>query len=809
MWRRQVGVACDGARGRAVRKLRSTIGVNGRARMVRYLTVPTGVDGAGWAAPTSLNAALERAAHAAASAPGERGSLGHASRGVGGADATEVHRSEARGITFLFAEPADGDGVADAHVVDVGEAGARRLGPVKRLTYPSLHARALAVGGALRAAGVKPGDVVLLQVAELSRTVEALWGCFAVGALPAPTLAPSADALRGGDVATVTRLRQAWETLGNPVVLVEEATRDAVVSSLHGESGGPARVLSLEELVAAGSEPLRRMVDVRETDRALVMLTSGTTSAPKAVPLSHKNCLASIDAQAWAFSPSALANPRAGRDMNVGYSADGSMVQPALEELSSHVSLNCFPLYHAGGLLMFHLRDVAFGCDAVLLPGARFFEDPARWVDAVSHHRATLSWGPNYFFALIAEATQALKAEAAGSGDATEAARARLRSWDLASLQYICNAGECIVARTANQFIETMAEFGLRRDRMFPGWGMAETASLFTLGRWQVGEPDTSDDVRFVPVGRPLAGGKVRIVDDDGKVVPANTVGDLQVSGRAVVDGFHNNEEATADWCRDSEGAGEWRWTGDHGFVDETGQLTITGRDRNLLLLNGVFYYCVEVEVAMSDVAGVRPGAAAAFSVRSDGDRVYKKESLVVLYTSVVRDDPHGGPNSDAALDLARDVRATVAQTIGVVTAFALDVPVEAIPRTSIGKVQHALLRFDFEAGALREAISAREAAGRVRALRNDAETRAQDAATVASLSPAAAELLPVVSEVWSEALKVQLRPGADVFEAGATPAIVDEVVKSLEDRLDRPVIGSLFAIYPTLVAMADALADL
>jgi acyl-CoA synthetase (AMP-forming)/AMP-acid ligase II/acyl carrier protein len=500
-------------------------------------------------------------------------------------------------------------------------------------SYLELKEEAERILHGLRQAGLKPQDKVLFQLERTQDFLSAFWGCVLGGFVPVPvSIAPTYQAITG----TLTKLQNAWEMLGRPIVLAGDGLLTSVRSLPQMLALPGFRVESISELKSAS-----RAADwhpCKEEDLALLLLTSGSTGMPKAVMLNHRNILArSI-----------------GTCQKHGYTAD-------------EISLNWFPLDHVGGLVMFHLRDVFLGCRQIHAPIDRILENPLCWLDWIDRYRVTLTWAPNFAYSLIND----------------QAARITSGNWDISSLTFILNAGEAIVARTTRRFLTLLAPHGLRGDCMHPAWGMSETSSAYTYSdHFQI--ENTSDTDAFVCVGAPIPGASIRIVNAQDECVKEGETGRLQVRGLQVTPGYYNNPALTAE----SFTTDGWFQTGDLGTLAD-GQLTITGREKDVIIINGINYYSHEIEAVIEEITGIAPSFTAAMAVREADSETDK---LAIFFHTCQAD-----PLEIAAL--TREVRSRVRAGIGLNPSYLLAVAKEDIPKTAIGKIQRSLLRKRFEAG--------------------------------------------------------------------------------------------------------------
>jgi acyl-CoA synthetase (AMP-forming)/AMP-acid ligase II len=332
----------------------------------------------------------------------------------------------------------------------------------------------------------------------------------------------------------------------------------------------PAGIRPLGPVSALGAPggPGPRPHRCRPDDPALLTLTSGSSGRPKAVPLSHRNVLARSHATALA------------RGLDEGTR-----------------TLNWLPLDHVSGMVMFHIRDVFLGCHQVHADTGWVRADPLRWLDLASAERADTTWAPNHAFARVVERLD----ESGG------------RQWDLSRLRYVMNGGEAVKDRVARRFLAALAPYGLPATAIHPGWGMPETASGVVDG---VLVPHGGPSRRYVPVGVPHPGVSVRVVDDEGRVLPERAVGRLQVTGPPVAvsyleDGAPHPAPLTADG---------WLVTDDLAFVDG-GELTVTGRADDVIEVGHDRYHGHEMEDAVEELPCVLPGSTVVRAYPGAGGR--------------------------------------------------------------------------------------------------------------------------------------------------------------------------------------------
>jgi acyl-CoA synthetase (AMP-forming)/AMP-acid ligase II/NADP-dependent 3-hydroxy acid dehydrogenase YdfG len=504
------------------------------------------------------------------------------------------------------------------------------------LSYPELRDRAERILGGLRASGLRPGDKVLLQFDRPDDFVAGFWGCTLGGMVPVPvSVAPSYREQN----AVVARLQNVWSMLGRPVVLSAGSLAHEV-RALPAVADMPGlQVHALDSLLTSPADT--NWHQSAPDDLAILLLTSGSTGVPKAVMQSHRALLLRSAATA---------------QMN-GLTRD-------------EISLNWLPLDHVGGIVMFHVHDVCLGAQQIHAETTTVLQDPLRWLDWMDRYRVSVTWAPNFAFGLVN----------------AQAEQIQQRRWDLSALRLIINAGEAIVPKTARRFLELLMPHGLRATAMHPVWGMSETCSGVTF---QLGFDinSTGDDALFVEVGAPIPGFAMRIVDASDRIVEESTIGRLQVSGPFVTSGYYQNPQAN----QDSFTADGWFKTGDLGRVHQ-GRLTITGREKDVIIVNGVNFYSHEIEKVVEDTPGVEVSFTAAFAIREPG---VDTDRLAICF------NPAGeSARTDAELAaLLREIRSRIIRDVGINPAYIVPVDRETIPKTAIGKIQRSELARRLQAG--------------------------------------------------------------------------------------------------------------
>ncbi|WP_432742489.1 amino acid adenylation domain-containing protein [Streptomyces sp. JH002] len=621
-------------------------------------------------------------------------------------------------------------------------------------TYSELLLRARRLLSGLREHGVRPGDPVVLCGLPLDAFFPAFWACVLGGARPVAI----ADRAEAGAPA-LNRLRQVCDLLDAPLVLTDRSGAAGL-----SRTDPSLRAVAAEDC-ATGPEAPDLDADADAgivvpdgADIAVLMLSSGSTGAPKAAQLTHHGL--------------ALFAASSRRILDLG---------------PEDTTVNWLPVDHSGAFLLYHVLAVFTGTTNVHAPTDLVLADPLRWLDLLETHRATHSWAPAFGFSLVTEAL------AAPGG-----ARAR----DLSRVRSLLSGGERIAEPVMRRFLTATGPFGLRAEHITAAWGMAETTTAITFGR--LDRPGTvqrvlrgsltgevtpapqdapeSEVLTFVACGAPAHRSEIRVVDDAGRVLPERWIGRLQVSSPRVIPGYANAPEADAIAFPDGS---RWLETGDLAYLAD-GQLVMTGRRKDVIILNGLNVLSQEVEEAAASADGVRTGDVAACGVPGEGDQ---GESLAVFFVG------GAGPAADATT--AQKIRAALFGRLRLTADRVIPVPAADFPRTPAGKIRRAELLERLLAGAFDGP---------------EIPTGAPDGGPTTSARPAH-QVPDVRTVVADEVAAVLGRPvtGAQdtpFYELGLDSIRMVRLRARLEEVLGRPVPQTALFEHPTVTALGARLAE-
>lgn len=523
-------------------------------------------------------------------------------------------------------------------------------------TFTDLDRRAREIADRL-SEELAPGSRALLLYPDGLEFLEAFLGCLyaRVVAVPAP----------------VARYQRSMDRLSGILVDADIrtvlTTQDAVpgITEQIAESGLSRQVTTClaTNVDAIGDATRWQEPDIDADSIAYLQYTSGSTSAPKGVMVTHANLVHNIEAvrTVWEFDE---------RDVMVGW----------------------LPHFHDMGLIGMLLMPLYSGANCAYCAPLSFIKRPARWLRMMTTFGATATVAPDFAYDL---AVRAVRDE-------------ELSILDLSTLRIAASGSEPVRPATWDAFVSRFGSVGFRLDTAAPSYGLAE-ATLFVssglLGRnatIQEIDPEAlqQNEVRLVEpgTGRRLCGHgrtegvELRIVSPDTMdELPDGTVGEIWLRGGSVAEGYWNRPQATEDIfrARTSKGNGPFLRTGDLGFV-LVGELFVTGRLKDVIIVQGRNIYPQDIEQVVRDVhPGLRARPGAAFSVDTGREHV------------VIVQEIRPAQLSDVPLaELAENIRQAVVKAFDV--SFPSVVFVDrSVPRTTSGKVQRNATRKLFLAGAL------------------------------------------------------------------------------------------------------------
>lgn len=546
-------------------------------------------------------------------------------------------------------------------------------------TPREVHEQAKAIAAELQE-HASPGARVLLNYPSGLEFVAAFFGCLYAGmiAVPIPPVETGRDGAKTGRLEAITSSAQPELFLSTTTTLERLGQSQAVDEVLAGMTRITTDTVS-EHKAALWQEPT-----IDGDTVAYLQYSSGSTGVPKGVMLTHANVLDNL----------ALIHK------------NGSRGEQAKAEPPPPVVL-WLPLFHDMGLVNGLLQPLFAGFEATLMPPLAFVQQPLNWLRAISDRGAAISVAPNFAYELCVRRITA----------------DQIKTLDLSGWRLAAVGAEPVRPETLERFCATFEPAGFRREIFFPCYGLAESTVMVSGG------PALDEPVIRSFNAHDLAAGRVRPAKEGamsrqlvgcGQIQSSLTlhlvdpvtsepcaddeVGEIYVSGSSVGSGYWNAPQATDDTFRARlpEAPGDvFLRTGDLGFMCD-GQLFITGRRKDVIILDGLNYYPHDIEASVfGSHPALRDDRTCAFSVDDGG-----QEKLVVLVEiqrrhRILRGTPSGEAPANAvkATEVETAVRRAVTAAHGVRVAEVVLLRPGVLPYTSSAKIKRAECRERYAAG--------------------------------------------------------------------------------------------------------------
>lgn len=605
-------------------------------------------------------------------------------------------------------------------------------GDQQTITYQQLYQNARTVAACLAQADGQSQRAVVLVAGEMSAYITAFWGCVLAGR---PSLTVMLAPEYTGDDINKTKLCQAISVLEPEfVICCDEGFR---------------RISQAEEVII-GAELLRSgalldmpptaMPDLQTAGAAsplFYQLTSGSTGEAKVIAISEAAVLGQIHS-----------------------------VNQHCHYHSDHVSLNWLPFDHVIALLAVHLHDVYLGRQQIHLATSLVLADPLYWVRQLELHQVTHCFAPNFIFKQVLEQL---------------AKEPEHNICDLSRLEQIVSGGEAVAADSVTHFLQAFDSAGIRNTVIQPSYGMAEAAAGVSFEQsWTLedsvidlktinGAGDT--EARVTSLGCILPGLAMQIVDSDQQVLKEREVGEIQLAGHKL--------------CHGSNG---WFRTGDLGFIDQQ-RLFVTGRLKDVIIINGANHYSHQLEGMIADIDGVRSGFVAVVGYSHDNS-----ESIAVFY--VPEDEAFIATDDTYYLSQIVQIKRVLGKSVGLAASVVLPVTEEQFPKTSIGKIKRTSLQHALKAGEFVERIHTISALLSARWL--DTTRRHHSSIIISDLR-----------SIWMDVLGVEgIDDNANFFELGGNSVLSARLISQVNHHFNLCLDTVALFEAPNIAAMGEMLSN-
>lgn len=514
-------------------------------------------------------------------------------------------------------------------------------------SYSEVYKEMMQGGQNLLNQGLVKGDAVAIILPESDDFILSFLGVMAAGLIPVPMFPPLSLGKLDSYVDTAARILDT----SNAKALITDSKIKSILWSLVDRVDTLESVIDVKSLDKLVSKFTFSLDDISLEDTAFLQFTSGSTSTPKGVVVSYGNLAANL----------------------VG------IMEINLQVDENDVAVSWLPLYHDMGLIGFVLAPVWYGVPAVYIPPLDFLKQPSRWMKAMNDYRGTYTSAPNFAFALAKRRTKPEKME----------------GWDLSHIKLLGCGAEPNHPATLQAFLDHFAPVDLKSNAIMPVYGMAEAtvaisgphlsesmkvdyvdADIYQAERRAEASQDGANRLEFVSCGRTFPDHRLSIIDEERNELPDRHVGQIVFEGPSVAAGYYQEPEKTKATFTD-----QGLLTGDLGYIAD-GEIYITGRMKDIIILNGRNYDPQSIEWIVQEIDGVRKGNVVAFSVPSE-------HSEVLVVVAEVKDDI-------VPEELIKTIQRIVKEELFLLPEQVLLIGKGQLPKTTSGKVQRSKTREQF-----------------------------------------------------------------------------------------------------------------
>lgn len=502
----------------------------------------------------------------------------------------------------------------------------------------------------LQKIGMKKGNELIFQIKDNAKFTTMFWACILGGFIPVPYTYL-------GNAREQVKLIGVWKRLNNPFLATDEEYMNQFENSAELKPETMLRTIKKKTLIIEKMQKYEGEVvfhKPEEDDIAFIQFSSGSTSEPKGVVITHKNIISSVQATLRAMDVS-----------------------------KKDIYLSWLPLTHSFGLIGTYLTPLMAGCDFYIMPPELFVTYPWLWIEKMSEHQITITASPNFG---LKHVCKYVKSHRCGM------------DINLSSLRTIIDGAEPVSSKVCEEFINAMSRFKMKSTAVKPSYGLSEATLVVStperdakykeifvkrnhvkVGKKIIEVPGVQDGtMSFVSVGVCLDNIESKIVDDFGNTVEDCVIGHLLLRGESIFKRYYNDEQATKA-AINSKG---WLDTGDLGFFYGR-NLFVTGREKDVIFIKGENYYSHDIENLCNEVS---EGQFTKVAVCAEcGD----EQERVICFVEYI-----GEPQlfDDITKRIKRHILHKVGLGIGAV------IPVNKIPETGSGKLKRYLLLEQYRA---------------------------------------------------------------------------------------------------------------
>ena len=560
--------------------------------------------------------------------------------------------------------------------------------------------------------GFKSNDEIVINTKSNIKFLECFWAAILGGMIPVPVAVGVGEEHR-------KKLFKVLLQLKNPKLITDADVHSRLISLLQTKD----EYFSLTDVVSQSivNIEFQESGEIKHNDSedvAFIQYSSGSTSEPKGIVLTHKNLTTNIHA-----------------------------IAEGLDLCDDDIGMNWMPLTHDMGLIGTHMTLFSYGLSQIIMDTELFIRKPLLWLVKTSEARASILTSPNFGYKHLLRAHK----------------RKKIKDIDLSCVRLLINGAESISVTLCKEFLDEMSAFQLKEESMFPVYGLAEA----TLG---VSFPKTGEKFRYINLdrealknnntceesdveknsipyvmhGKALRNCEYKIVDDAGKSLPEKIIGNIKIRGANVTKEIYQDKNTTNEII-DSDG---WLSTGDCGAVIDN-NLIITGRKKEIIIINGQNYYPNDIENIIIQGGNFDLGkivACGAINKNTQNDQLL----VFVLYKSDLK----------VFKSIAEEIRRIVIQQLNLEIDHVI--PIKKIPKTTSGKIQRIKLSLDYQEGIYSDYLIDKQANTKI--IKNDEVLRS---------------LLEISNQHSKEFI---IKEDDNLFDIGISSLTLTEIMMAIEE---------------------------
>ncbi|MEH2034162.1 MAG: AMP-binding protein [Nostoc sp.] len=529
------------------------------------------------------------------------------------------------------------------------------------LTYRELDLSARAIAVQLQTVSAKHERVLLLYPPGLD-FITAFFGCLYAGTIAVPAYPPRQNQ-------SISRLIGIMADAQAMVALTTTSLLTTIATQFTDHPDLATKQIFTTDTIANQQAELWQEPLLDPNAIAFLQYTSGSTGTPKGVMVSHGNLLHNLE-----------------------------LIHQLFQTAPNQLGVSWLPPYHDMGLIGSILQPLYVGSSIILMSPVAFLQKPYRWLETISRYQATISGGPNFAYDLCVQKIQP----------------EQLVGLDLSSWKVAFNGAEPVRAQTLERFVTKFEPYGFRPEAFYPCYGMAEGTLLISGGIKEcyptvcnvesaaleqnqvvLCAEQQQHSIKIVGQGRTGLGQTIAIVNPQSfKRCPDGTVGEIWVTGGSTAQGYWQKPQETQETfyaCLDDTGGGSFLRTGDLGFL-HNGELFVTGRLKDLIVIRGRNYYPQDIELTVQEShSALRQSCGAVFAIEVEGEeRIVVAQEIERTYLRKL--------NADEAIAA---IRQAVSQVHELSVYAVLLLKTASIPKTSSGKISRTACRNGFQTESL------------------------------------------------------------------------------------------------------------